>query len=142
MAIEDWPTTSLFVSLHLFYPFPIIVFSHWFYITMLTYMHIPLSDFLYVAYQFFWHFAVIFEFLYAVYQVHNRQAYALEWQQLPRPLLPMIHSYLLLILPRTGVLGGIAANMCMIYYFYEHRRILDQINRDRQLRFVSRPRIE
>jgi hypothetical protein len=77
-----------------------------------------------------------------VYQVHNRQAYALEWQQLPRPLLPMIHSYLLLILPRTGVLGGIAANMCMIYYFYEHRRILDQINRDRQLRFVSRPRIE
>ena len=139
-ALEGWESTSLFVALHLFHPFPMILFSHWFYFTILSYVRIQSSDLLYTIYQLLFHAAMSFEFLYAVYRVQNRHAYAIEWRRLPRPLLPMIHSYLLLILPTTGVLGGIAANMCMVYYFYEHRYILRYLNENRRLQFLSRHR--
>ncbi len=135
---EDWPTTNLIVSLHLFYPFPMILISHWFYFTLLSYAHVRSDANVYVIYQLGWHLAMSFEFLSAVYRIQNRRAYALEWRRLPRPILPLIHSYLLLILGKTGCIGGVASNICMVYYFYEHRKIIDTLNTNPQRVFLSR----
>lgn len=82
-----------------------------------------------------------FELICAVYGVNNRRAYARHWMSFARPLLPIAHTYLLLILPVTGVLGGVAADMCMVYYFYQHYEILAAMNHDAQIRFLTRPQI-
>jgi hypothetical protein len=137
--LELWKSTSLFVNVHLYYPFFFVITSHWLYMQGLHYIGIPNTDFLYSVYQFFWHLAMITEYLYALYRVKNRQVYANHWLMLPRPLIPIIHTYLLLILPRTGLLGGISADMCMMYYFYEHHQILDAMNTNIRIRFLSRP---
>ena len=140
-SIEKFQNTTLFVNLHLYQPFAMIVMSHWVFLSVFPYMNIPFTDTIYILYQFIWHISILLDFLYAVYKVQRRDEYVLHWQQRLRPLLPLIHTYLLLILPRTGVLGGIAANLCMIHYFYEHYTILNSMNANIQWRFMSRPAI-
>jgi hypothetical protein len=94
-----------------------------------------------MLYQFIWHIYMGFELLCAVYGVNNRRVYARHWMSFARPLLPIAHTYLLLILPVAGVLGGVAADMCMVYYFYQHYEILTAMNHDAQIRFLTRPQI-
>jgi hypothetical protein len=137
--LEFWKSTSLFVNIHLYYPFFFILLSHYLYAQVLLYMHVPNTTLLYSIYQLGWHVCMIFEYLYALYKVKNRAKYAKHWLRTPQWLLPVIHSYLLLILPKTGVLGGISADMCMVYYFYIHCQILEAMNGNVQIRFLSRP---
>ncbi len=133
--IEDIENMNIFVYIHLQYPLLSIIVLHWAYLTLFPYSHS------YTIYQFVWNSVMGFEYLRLVYRVKNRKTYAMHWKKFVRPLLPSFHSYLLLSLPKTGILGGIAANMCMIYYFYEHYDIVITMNKGVQTRFLSRPRM-
>ena len=136
--IETWQNVRLFLHIHLYYPFLSILITHWACISCFAYTHILFDDSLYMLYQFLWHIGMGLEYMYAVYGIKNRRVYAMYWKKYPRCLLPVIHSYFLLFLPKTGILGGMAANMCMMYYFYEHYEIINSMNTNVRMRFLSR----
>lgn len=135
---ELWKPASILLNCHLYYPFGSIALDHWIIWTLFSFVGIPFTNLNYTLFQTSWHIFMFASYLHAVYRIQNRRAYAYHWQQVPRILLPVIHSYLLLTLPKTGIFGGVASNLCMMYYFYEHYEILDTMNDGIQIRFLSR----
>lgn len=136
--LEVWQPVSLFTHIHLYYPFPTILFTHWLFMFSLSCIQSTITIDVYTLYQLVWHLIMVSSYMHMVYRVENRLEYALHWTREMRPLLPVMHTYFLCILPKVSILGGIAADMCMIYYFYEHYRILNLINQNRRVEFLSR----
>jgi len=73
-----------------------------------------------------------------VSQVKNKALYKEEWVTKMRILLGLLHVYLLASIERTGWLGGIAADMCLPVYFYEHYTILQSFNNKYRIEFISK----
>jgi hypothetical protein len=136
--LEVWQPVSLFVHIHLYYPLPAILCTHWAYMFLLSCMNIDFYIPMYLVYQYFWHLIMASSYVHTLQGVENRRQYALHWTRDMRLFLPIVHSYFLCIIPKAGLIPGVAANMCMIYYFYEHYKVLNAMNQNRRIEFVSR----
>lgn len=141
IPLENIPKLNFYLDLHLQKPLAILSINHWFFIAIAQNVS-KLKPFsfqeAYYMYQVMFH--ILFFYILKTYtsQVKNRKLYASMWLRNNRILLPLVHVYFLLTMSATSWIGGISADMCMMYYFYEHFEILYSINENYEFSFTSR----
>jgi hypothetical protein len=136
--IEEFPSFLYFVYNR---PFIAILCAHWLYLAVLynSLVHSLLShETMYSLFQTGLHILAFNEISLLVNQVKNKEMYRNEWKKAPRFLLPFVHSTCLCIIPETKWIGGMASNICLYYYFFEHVDILEQINQSIKISFRNR----
>lgn len=109
-----------------------------------TIMNVFLSRLSFESYLYVYHLFQVWFHLFYVYQlqtiikqVKNTELYFFYWRQAPRFILPFFHFGLCVLMYKTYWLGGMAADMCLYLYFYEHLEIIQLINQNRGFMFAS-----
>ncbi len=130
------PDGLLGVSLHK--PFSMCLVYHLIYIYIFhTALGLP-SRSTYAIFQGGLHGFYLYGLGFLISHVKNRALYREEWITKARIVLLLLHVYLLASIERTGWLGGIAADMCLPVYFYEHYIILQSFNSNYRIEFISK----
>lgn len=139
-AVEDFPTATFRDTIGLEHPFRMVLLGHSLYILgafgfgELTY-EIKIS--LYILYQWFFHLFYLFFFVKCVQKVQNQVAYALEWCKPSRLGLLVLHGWILYTIPSTFMIGGLASDLFIFVYFYEHYSIILSMNHQNEFIFVN-----
>jgi len=98
---------------------------------------IPFSTEAYIFLQFLYHI-YIFRMLYlCISNLKNRRRYWPHWYRTSRMAIPLAHCFFLAAIPSQKMLAGLSANICLMYYSMEHLEILDVLNRNIRIEFVS-----
>jgi hypothetical protein len=93
---------------------------------------------LYICLQLYIHIVYANMFNSMIHTVRNKTLYMKLWSSTSRIYLPVMHLYLLCMIPYVQWIGGFGANMCMFMYYYEHYRILESINKQYKPVFINR----
>lgn len=128
---EELYVEDNFYALHLYNPIYMILAYHILYILSRV--------------EYYYIFQGLIHTLYFYYlreqisKVKNRGLYFQLWLKDSRLVLPIAHVYFWITVPLSQWVGGICANMCLCFYFYEHFDILYEINnKSDKFVFISR----
>ncbi len=91
----------------------------------------------YIFVQLMFHGLQIGKLSYFIYKIQNQRRYWRLWLQNRRIVLPLVHLFIATKLQQTLFIGGVAADICMCIYFYEHLAIVQAINDRRSFMFVD-----
>jgi hypothetical protein len=72
--------------------------------------------------------------------VKNRELYLTMWIDRQRCIIIPIHFLVFFGMTKTLWLGGMASDLCLFLYLYEHYDILGKINEKHNFMFISRGR--
>jgi hypothetical protein len=94
---------------------------------------------LYIPYQYIFHVLYFIKFVDVFLYIKNKKLYIKLWKSNNRLYLPLLHLYFLFLIPSTYCVAGVAANMCVYLYFYEHYEIVSIINNKSKLVYKNKP---
>ncbi len=139
-AKEEFPFNTLRDTIGLEHPFRMVGVGHSIYI-LFTYglVDMPFDTKIewYVHYQWLIHILYAYLFSICLKNVQNRGMYVLEWCKPSRIGVILLHAWCLYTLRTTFLLGGIASDLILYVYFYEHYSILLAMNRQNEFMFVN-----
>jgi len=137
---------SPFMVVKLKSPFIVIIISHCTFfiatnfdisIQLMEINSLKTMDF-YIIYQVMNNIFHLFYFFTVVSKIQNKKLYFTHWLTVSRCILLFLHIYLIMTLPITVFLGGVASEYCICLYFYEHLNIVNEINEKEGFQFISR----
>ena len=122
-------------------PFLAILVAHWFYLAL--FYNSLIHEFIapqnmYSLFQTGLHVVAFNELSSIVSQVKNKDLYRKEWKKGHRFLVPFVHMYCMTLIPEMKWVGGIATDLCLYYYFFEHFGIVQEINQRIKIMFTNR----
>lgn len=125
-------------------PALLILFFHWFFycacvvIDINSRKSIPFSNQIYIPLQIGYHIYMFYIMYLCISAVQTKRVYWIYWYRTIRIAIPLAHFFFIAALSYQKMLAGISANICLLYYSMEHIEILDAMNRNVRIEFVSR----
>lgn len=74
--------------------------------------------------------------------VQNRSLYWAYWYKSSRVAIPVAHLFFLIAMQHQKLLAGLSADICLMYYTMEHTEIIDTMNRNVRIEFISQEQEE
>jgi hypothetical protein len=98
---------------------------------------LPYSNEVYLGFQAVYHAYVARMIYLCVIAVENRRMYWTYWYRTSRMAIPLAHIFFIAAIYYQKILGGLSADICLMYYLMEHTEILELMNRSAKIEFVS-----
>ena len=143
MTLEKHAFEGLFYWKWIQRPVIFINLFHWaFYcvsvaIDMNSRKGLPYSNQLYVYFQVLYHLYFMYMLYLCITAVQNRTIYWTYWYKTTRMAIPLAHLFFLAAMVHQKILAGLSADICLMYYAMEHTEILDTMNRNCKIEFIS-----
>jgi hypothetical protein len=141
--LEDLEIYKPYLHLILQKPLFSVLLWNWIYFSVYTnFNNLSIANFQisYSIYQLFLHVVSFSYFIGLLSNVKNKTTYFSIWKDKSRIIILPIHLILFLGIPKTTWIGGMASDVFLFLYFYEHIDILAKINEKHNFAFTSRTR--
>lgn len=142
MQHEPLPTLEMLEQVPLQHPLYTIVGNHFMlfgFLYGIVPALVPYKLQIYYGYQFLYHALYLWEFRGLVNNLRDKNMYWRMWRQDFRYILPIAHICFLLSIGHTYWVSGMSADICMLFYFYEHVEVISQLNQTRTFFFTNYP---
>ena len=98
---------------------------------------LPYSNELYFYFQAVYHVYMTRMLYVCTSAVQSRRTYWAYWYRTSRIAIPLAHLFFLAAIPYQKILAGLSADICLMYYSMEHTEIIDTMNRNVRIEFIS-----
>lgn len=98
---------------------------------------LPFSNGIYMTMQVLYHIYMFYIMYWCIKSIQSKRAYWMYWYRTSRIMIPLAHCFFIAALHHQKILGGLSADICLMYYSMEHVEILDTMNRNVRIEFIS-----